>query len=108
MVWILAVPRLVLCALVALAPIPTEFAEKAENDGPRSATASEQGGGTAGPAITLPDGDISQDDDGEEEATLEGHAYAVDSQPRPGVLLHLSYERGLRYPTFRPPRRPLA
>ncbi len=103
--------RLILCALVAAAPVPSVWvglglddASAAEDAStPVAAKVAQAGGHVVGSPVE----DDDHEDSGEEEAALDADDHRVPTERPHGVAFHASDERAPQYPTDRPPRRPL-
>lgn len=101
--------RLILCALVAAAPVPSLWVElgfdgaSAAEDAstPVAAKVAQAGGHVVG--SPLEGGD--HEDCGEEEAALDADDQRVPTEQPHGASFHASDERTFHYPTDRPPRR---
>lgn len=99
--------RLTLCALVAVAPLPSAWTLLGAGDGsdaPAAAVAAVVQI-AEGHVVRSPADGSDPEDEGEEEATLDSDDHRMPTEPAHGAVFHASDERTIRYPTDRPPRR---
>jgi len=104
--------RLFLCALVAMAPVPsvwtvTGFGDASALEDAASAAVAAVVAQADGHVIGSPAESDDHENDGEEEAALDGHEHRPQTEAAHGTAFHSSDQQTSPYPTYRPPRRPL-
>lgn len=103
--------RLILCALVAAAPVPPVWVALGFDDASvvedASTPVAAKVAQAQGHVVESPVEGDDHENDGEEEATLDADAHRVPTERPHGGAFQASDERALQYPTDRPPRRPV-